>query len=55
MNEDEIAEKILNTLESQRFADWYNTGKFDEYISGDGTKKERIIGDIKRMFLGKNN
>ena len=52
MNADQQAEKILNTLELQRFADWYNSGRFNAYISGDlpTVSKEDIINDIKRMF-----
>ena len=52
MNADQLAEKILNTLERQWFADWYNTGNFDKYISGDlpPVSKEQIIADVKKMF-----
>ncbi len=46
------AEDILNTLEKQRFADWYNNGRFDSYICGDLPKisKEEILDDVKKMF-----
>ena len=44
--------EILNALEGRRFADWYNTGKFNAYISGElpQVTKEEIIEDIKRLF-----
>lgn len=47
-----IEEKILATLESQKFADWYNTGNFDKYISGDAPTitKEEILAEIKKLF-----
>ncbi len=56
-NTNAIAEKILNGLEKQKFADWYNDGSFMDYISGTYPKedpkcptKEKIIEDIKRLF-----
>jgi hypothetical protein len=56
MTPEEVANKtameILNTLEGQRFADWYNTGKFDHFIRDDlpTITQEEIIKDIKRLF-----
>ena len=52
MNKKEIAEKILKTLERQKFADWYRDGDFDRYISGDlyGPTKEEILEKIEKMF-----
>lgn len=59
MNEEQqkLAEKILETLNGQRFADWYNTGRFDTYISGEYPKedprqptKEQILADIVKLF-----
>jgi hypothetical protein len=56
MTPEEITNKnameILNALEGRRFADWYNTGKFNAYISGElpQVTKEEIIEDIKRLF-----
>lgn len=35
MNKNEVVEKIFQTLQSQNFADWYNKGGFDAFISGD--------------------
>ena len=62
---DAIAEKVLEVLEEQRFADWYNNGKFEAYISGDNSPKPgqsyaefrteetaAIKEDIKKMFRG---
>jgi hypothetical protein len=51
----EIAKKILNTLQSQRFSDWYNGGRFEEYLSRCGPEdelitKEEICGDIVKLF-----
>lgn len=53
-----MAIQILNRLESQRFADWYNRGRFDSYIQVDYPKgdvrhvsKELILEDIEKMFL----
>jgi hypothetical protein len=48
--------QILDLLSSQRFADWYNTGKFDAYITGgempdETPSKATILADIKKMFL----
>lgn len=49
---EEQAEQILSTLERQKFADWYNSGNFDNYISGDlpPVLKEQIIQDIIKLF-----
>ena len=52
-----MAEKILQRLESQKFADWYAGGALDAYISGFYEKtdprqptKEKILEDIVQMF-----
>jgi hypothetical protein len=50
-----IAKNILNTLQSQRFADWYNGGRFEDYISRCGPEneqitKEEICEDIIKLF-----
>jgi hypothetical protein len=58
MDEDKrkLAEHILNRLEGQRFADWYNTGNFNDYISGSRARglplltREQILDDITKMF-----
>jgi hypothetical protein len=52
MNADEIAEKIYATLNGQRFADWYTSGRFDDHISGtpDCPDKGDILDDIKKHF-----
>jgi hypothetical protein len=54
MNKKEIAIRILNRLESQKFADWYNPGgKFDDYITGElkAPTKQEILNEIEKMFL----
>ncbi len=51
MDKDKIAEIILETITGQKFADWYNTGRFDEYIADSTITKEEILEDIKKMFL----
>ena len=53
MNKREIAIRILNTLEKQRFSDWYNDGgDFDRYITCDdpAPTKEQILENIEKMF-----
>ncbi len=53
---DRVTFKILLGLQSQRFADWYNKGNFDAYISSDDNAPtvETIKSDIQRLFtLGK--
>ena len=53
MNEQEIAAKILSTLEKQKFATWYSEGgDFDRYICGDLPKisKDEILAQIVKMF-----
>ena len=53
MNEQEkvaAAEKILETLERQAFANFYY-GAFERYIGGEkGFNKETILNDIIRLF-----
>lgn len=51
----QIAEKILEVLGRARFDDWYKTGNFDKYVTGEwrGTPeedKERILKEIEQMF-----
>lgn len=45
---------ILQVLSSQKFADWYLTGRFDEFISDGTVSKEEILQDIEKMFKTKN-
>lgn len=55
-----IKEKILFTLSTQRFADWYSDdGEFGKWITGEvecKTKKEvdearlKLLEDIQRLF-----
>ena len=51
MENQEIAEKILNTLEGQRFNTFYN-GKFETYLmeSGKVVTKQEVLEEIKRLF-----
>ena len=52
MNELTVAEKILHTLESQYFADWYE-GKFLDYIEGGelAPTREEVLKWIENNFL----
>lgn len=43
-------EQILKVLCSQKFADWYNSGNFAEYIENDFGLKEQILEEIEVMF-----
>lgn len=48
-----MAEKILTTIEKQRFSDWYSDdGRFGQHIMGTEatTSKEDILQDIEEMF-----
>jgi hypothetical protein len=60
MSKRTIALAILSRLESQQFADWYNSGDFDDWITGDmayeqkitsAEAKEKILGQIEETFL----
>jgi len=46
------ARHIYSVLTSQRFNDWYNTGKFDAHIQGDENCQSlcEICQEITRMF-----
>lgn len=53
----ETAVKILETLERRKFAEWYNRGRFDSYITGEypaghhlEITKEMILEDIVKLF-----
>lgn len=58
MNKNEVVEKIFQTLQSQKFADWYNKGGFDAFISGDYDFKafppdemeKQVKEEITRLF-----
>jgi hypothetical protein len=52
MNKKQLAEKILMALERQRFANWYNNGDFDKFISGDldALSREEILEQIIFLF-----
>jgi hypothetical protein len=47
----EIAEKILTMLERQRFADWYNDGQFNDFITSAEPKpsREDVLLEIVRL------
>jgi hypothetical protein len=49
----ELAEKLLNLLSSQEFYDWYNTGPYCNYISGDdeAPTKQHILNYISDALL----
>ena len=48
---DELAKQILNALSKQHFADWYNNGYFDKFLTDDQPgDEEQILKDIKRLF-----
>lgn len=50
---DEVAVKIEATLSSQRFANWYNKGVFDNYLTHDklpAPTKEEILKEIIHFF-----
>ena len=46
-----MANKILRTMENQRFYDFYN-GKFETYLmeSGQTVTKENVIEEIVKLF-----
>lgn len=51
---------VLERLNSQKFADWYNSGRFDSWITGEFPEgdprritQEQILDDIKQMFFTK--
>lgn len=48
----EMAQKILDTLHQQKFADWYSQGQFDKYITGEdqSVTKEQILEAIIKLF-----
>ncbi len=51
MNENEIVEKIFQTLQRREFASWFNAGDFDKWITGDGQKTDaEIKTDIAKLF-----
>ena len=57
MTNQEIAEKILNTMERARFSEWYARGRFDDYIIVSHPKedprhvsREAILEDIVKLF-----
>lgn len=57
MDKRQKAEKILNRLETRRFADWYMRGRFDTYIAVEYPKgderhvsRDDILDDIEKMF-----
>jgi hypothetical protein len=53
MTKQEIIEKILQTLQRQKFNDWYSEGgRFDLWISGENPRltKDQIKEDISALF-----
>ena len=52
MNKKQIAEIVLDILETERFHKWYNND-FDDYITGDLTYKKKITHkQSKELILG---
>ena len=49
---DKMAERIYNTLTSERFARWHDGRLFNHITdeAGTGATKEQIMGDIKQLF-----
>ena len=54
----QLAEQVLNTLEGQKFADWYTTGRFEYYITGEYPEtdsrhitRDMMIDEIEKMFF----
>lgn len=47
-----IAKKIFETINRQNFADWYNRGRFDDYITCEigAPTKEQLLQDIVDLF-----
>jgi hypothetical protein len=47
-----LLEKLLKTLESQTFYEFYLEGKFDSYIRAcdDHPTKEKILEEIAKIF-----
>lgn len=48
----EVLEKVLRMLERQTFADWYNSGRFDTYITGGENvpSRDEILKDLSNML-----
>lgn len=51
---------VLERLNSEQFAQWYNSGRFDSWITGEFPKddprritQEQILDDIIEMFFTK--
>lgn len=46
-----LAEKLIWLFGSQKFFDWYNTGRFYDYISGaeNPPTKDEILKEIHEM------
>lgn len=49
-----LIQAIRLTLESQRFADWYN-GAFTDYVQGEDLDVTEIDKDIAKLFGLENN
>lgn len=47
-----IAKLILQTLNREKFAQWYNRGPFDDYITGElnAPSEETILENIIQFF-----
>ena len=53
MTKEQVTEKILAGLQRQKFADWYNRGNFDKWISDREQScldEMEIKMDIEKLF-----
>lgn len=53
--QEKVATRILNVLETARFAFWYADGRFNDYLSsfeGNGNQmtKAEVLSDISTLF-----
>lgn len=50
----EVLERVFKMMCRQNFADWYNSGRFDAFISGvtegEAPTKEQVLSDLGRML-----
>lgn len=47
-------DKLIMLLESERFFQWYTTGRFDEYTTGDLAHVMKISNDKAREIVVKD-
>jgi hypothetical protein len=51
-NEERLLRKVFDLLQKQQFADWYNEGDFDHWLSGQigAPDEEEIFEQFKDMI-----